>query len=166
MAHPSSCMTGRGKIFCTYVLSDSFGQLLLYSGKGHTTSFFSYLSRRRAGHLGFAVLGCSSESFFHVNLIIEITYFWARLFKVIYPSHLQLIKMQKIAFHFIIKKVKITARSGLKHFLEGMDFSGFLVYSLSCFLKKCKCNLCRVKIVLLRPFYTHLVIWKDKKRSC
>ena len=36
----------------------------------------------RAGHLGFAVLRCSSESYILTNLSIKITYFWIRPIKV------------------------------------------------------------------------------------
>ena len=40
----------------------------------------------RAGHMGFAVLQCSSKSYFQANLAIKITYFWVKPIKITYPE--------------------------------------------------------------------------------
>ena len=46
----------------------------------------------RAGHFGFSVLQCSSESYFQVNLAMKITYFWARPIKKNLPHSNSLIE--------------------------------------------------------------------------
>ena len=70
----------------------------------------------RAGHFRFAVLQCSSKSYFQANLKMRIAYFWARDIKIANPkSRLLNIKCKKTTIFHCIKVQVLSSAYTIMH---------------------------------------------------